>query len=307
MSCRLSVLLSLVAIGVLAASAMCFGAIDGTSGVVFSRESSIWHLPDGVKKARKLTQGQYPAISPDGKRVAFCRSVGGKNDTTDIFIQDIGSGKSSRIIRCSGTVSELTWSPKEGVLAFACWNGGKDQLRVVKTDGSGARTLISGGQGGSRGIFAPEWSTDGKSLLFHDIFTLFRADLSGSVVSKTPLSQITGRKSSVTSTDRFVPCSADGNLLAFTQSVPGSKLADEVFGEPNTALFTYNTSTKVRKRLTPVDLLATDPSWARDGKRIYFCGYRDRSYNEEYPFRIYRISRDGSALTELIKGESPTR
>lgn len=283
-------------------------AIDGAAGVLFSRGESVYYLANGSKKPLKLAQGTSPAVSPDGKRVAFCRPANAKNDTTDIFVLDISTGEKSRILRSPGNALGLCWSPRSNELAFACWSDGQDQLCVVNADGSDMHILIGGKQSGNKGVFSPQWSFDGQSILFHDIFTLFQVDLSGKLFSKKAISEITGKKSSVSSTDCFVQCPTDANLLAFTQSVPGTKFAEQAFeGEPNTALFTYNTTTKVRKRLTPVDLLATDPVWSRDGKSIYFCGYRDRSYKEQYPFRIYKISATGSGLTELVKGESPTR
>jgi Tol biopolymer transport system component len=303
--------MSLVVIGLLASTVVNCAAnktINGASGVFYSRGDSIWHLANGSKKPLKLAQGTCPAVSPDSKRVAFCKPANAKNDSTDIFILDIGTGKKSRIMRSPGNALGLCWSPRSDILAFACWTDGQDQLRVVNTDGSSLRILVGGKQSGNRGVFSPQWSVDGQSIYSHDIFTLFQVDLSGKQVSKKALSEITGKKSSITSADCFVPCPTDSNLLAFTQSVPGTKFAQQAFnGEPNTALFTYNTATKVRKRLTPIDLLATDPVWSKDGKSIYFCGYRDRSYKEQYPFRIYKISATGTGLTELVKGESPSR
>jgi len=62
---------------------------------------------------------------------------------------------------------------------------------------------------------------------------------------------------------------------------------------------------KTRNRLTPVDLLAIDPVWSRDGKFIYFSGYRDREGRVAYPFKIYRIGRDGSGLVQIVSGENP--
>ncbi|HXI24206.1 MAG TPA: hypothetical protein VNG71_10130 [Pyrinomonadaceae bacterium] len=49
--------------------------------------------------------------------------------------------------------------------------------------------------------------------------------------------------------------------------------------------------TKARTRLTASDVLALDPVWSRDGRYIYFSGYRDREGRAAYPFKIYRISR----------------
>jgi Tol biopolymer transport system component len=48
-----------------------------------------------------------------------------------------------------------------------------------------------------------------------------------------------------------------------------------------------------------------DPVWSRDGRFIYFAGYHDREGRAAYPFKIYRIARDGSGLIQTSVGETP--
>ena len=48
-----------------------------------------------------------------------------------------------------------------------------------------------------------------------------------------------------------------------------------------------------------------DPVWSRDGRFIYFTGYRDREGRASYPFKIYRIARDGTGLIQITSGEMP--
>ncbi len=71
--------------------------------------------------------------------------------------------------------------------------------------------------------------------------------------------------------------------------------------------FLYDTRTQKRTRLTPPDMLATSPCWSRDGQHLYFSGYRGAHYQERDPWRIYRINRDVTGLTELGKGENPSQ
>jgi hypothetical protein len=80
---------------------------------------------------------------------------------------------------------------------------------------------------------------------------------------------------------------------------------EQAISATNTAIFIYDQRAKTRKRLTPVDLLAMDPVWSRDGNFIYFSGYRDREGRAAYPFKIYRIARDGTGLTQIAAGETP--
>ena len=52
-------------------------------------------------------------------------------------------------------------------------------------------------------------------------------------------------------------------------------------------------------------MLAIEPIWSRDGKYIYFTGYREANYKENFPMRIYRVNYDGTGLIYITKGEEP--
>jgi Tol biopolymer transport system component len=123
-------------------------------------------------------------------------------------------------------------------------------------------------------------------------------------LKKTPLDKITGSREMITSSDWFIPSPKDENILVFTQLVPGTKLFENTFGEPNTALFIYNLKEDKKTRLTPENMFAVDPIWSINGENIYFTGYYDKNGRENYPFRIFKIKIDGSGLTEITKGEN---
>ena len=44
----------------------------GPGGMAFLREEGIYYLPPGAEQPVRLGPGKFPALSPDGKRVAFC-------------------------------------------------------------------------------------------------------------------------------------------------------------------------------------------------------------------------------------------
>ncbi|MEI6914644.1 MAG: hypothetical protein WCL39_05875 [Armatimonadota bacterium] len=275
-------------------------------GIAFSRNGWIFHIPAVGQSAVKMTLGDSPAMSPDGRKIAYCVN-GSSAARAAIAVLNISTKKSALILKPGAIVTDVIWSPVDNQLAFiTSTDAGKSQLQTMRSDGSARRKIISDGTSSVGFMFSPTWAADGQSITFHDNEILYRVSLSGSILSTTSTATIAGKKSSISSTDRFVFSPRSAQRLAFTQFVPGSAFSNKVTGEPNTALFIYDLGSKTRTRLTPVDLVAFSPVWSRDGRYLFFCGYRDKQYKEAYPFRIYRIGADGKGLQELGKGEDPS-
>src|ERR1041385_911928 len=221
------------------------------------------------------------------------------------MLLDLATGKSTTLFRSTAWFAHPRWSPAGDKISFTlALSSGKRELDVIAPDGNQRKKLIVGGEQGTDDIFNPSWAPDGQSLYFQDMNNLVQVSTSGEILAKTPLATIVEEKEAVTSADWFVPSPNDASVIAYTRSVPGTRLFERTFGEPNTALFLYDMGMKIRKRLTPVDLLAMDPVWSRDGGFIYFAGYHDREGRAAYPFKIYRIARDGSGLIQIAVGET---
>ena len=283
--------------------------INPTSdALVFGDRTWVYYLAANSGSPRKLAHGNFPALSPDKTRVAYCTPVDAtrSGESVSVMLFDLASGKTSSVFQANGYLNHLRWSTDgRRILFSAAYLNGKRELDFVSVDGAGKQRVIGTGEQGVADVFAPVWAPDGRSIYFQDMNDLIQAGVDGQIVTRLPLGPITEEKESVTSADSFVPSPVDANLLVYTRSVPGSKLFEKSFGEPNTALFLYNLQTKTRKRLTSVDLLALDPVWSRDGAYIYFSGYHDREGRAASPFRIYRINADGTGLLEIGPGENP--
>jgi Tol biopolymer transport system component len=283
--------------------------INPTSdALVFGDRTWVYYLAANSSSPRKLAKGNFPALSPDKTRVAYCTPVDAtkSGESVSIMLFDLASAKTSSVFQANGYLNHLRWSADGTRILFsAAYLNGKRELDFVSVDGTGKQRVIGTGEQGVADVFAPVWAPDGRSIYFQDMNNLIQAGVDGQIITRLPLGPITEEKESVTSADSFVPSPIDANLLIYTRSVPGSKLFEKSVGEPNTALFLYNLQTKTRKRLTSVDLLALDPVWSRDGAYIYFSGYHDREGRAASPFRIYRINADGTGLLEIGPGENP--
>jgi Tol biopolymer transport system component len=229
---------------------------------------------------------------------------------------DISTGKENLLLKDgpAEVIGHPAWSPVGDRMAFTARAGLKEQLDLIQADGSGRQSLFAKGNEEQVGfILGLVWAPDGKSLWFHDNHHLHQISDTGALLGKIPLQTIKGKPGKVgvivSGGDRFLPNPTDPQLLAFTKQVEAPKAHDRAFPDelPGiSALFLYDSRSKTRTRLTPKDMWASHPCWSRDGQYLYFSGYRQPHYQEEDPFRIYRISRDGKDPKEITRGRAPS-
>ena len=281
--------------------------------LLFSRSGGVIYLiPKKGLPPLEIARGLQPDMGPDGYSMVYLTEgeATGGSEASMIWIKNTRTGSVRSVLKAVGRVMDPSWSPDGSHIAFLMFDENYSwSLHVVRPDGSGFRRIAGHAPGGNGPFLSGPavWWPDGKSLLTHDIQFLYRYDLEGREIERTPLERFTGKKDSSTSTDRFIPHPVRADLMAFTMSVPGTPLFEKAFNEPNQALFVIDLKTDVKKRLTPEDMLATDIHWSKSGDLIFFSGYRDADINEEYPFKIYTVDIGTGEIEEICPGEQPSQ
>lgn len=114
------------------------------------------------KDRKTLTTGgvnNWPAYSPDGKRIAFCSS---RDGTLALFVMNADGSDVKRVGKLEGMQMRPCWSPNGTRLAFTWNRDGVYGIHAINLDGSGLVRLTDSAE---RSDYAT-WHPDGKSVVF---------------------------------------------------------------------------------------------------------------------------------------------
>jgi Tol biopolymer transport system component len=222
----------------------------------------------------------YPALSPDGSRVAFSWN-GETGADHKIYVKQIGTETPLRLTRDPGEDFSPTWSPDGRHIAFSRRTDTELACFVVPALG-GPERRVHTSRTGTRFL---DWSPDGKSLALTDS----SAGGPGGIVL---LSLDTLQAVPLIALSEFVrglAFSPDGRRLAFIHGLVSDIYVVPVAGgEP--------------RRLTFDNRHVEGLAWTRDGREIVFSSER-----AGLP-RLWRVAASGGAPEPVTwGGEGATR
>jgi Tol biopolymer transport system component len=236
-----------------------------------------------------------PALSPDGRRVAFL-SERGQMDI-ELWLADAETGEVIRRLVRGTTLdahfssinfigSAGSFSPDGRQLVFTALRTGRDVIAIVDAERGGVVRQIP--VPGVSTLTNPDWSPDGRSIVFSGnrggITNLYLLDLQTEEVR-----QLTEGRFS----DLMPVFSPDGGRVAFvTARGEGTDLEALRFGPYRLAVYDLGTG---EITLLPLTGGARDfnPAWTRDGQGLFFLSDRTGIAN------VHRLDVATGTITQV--------
>jgi Tol biopolymer transport system component len=260
----------------------------GNGRIAFADSGQIYLINADGSGLTQLTQTEpsvynsQPAISPDGRRIAFSSSKPGGSEI--LVVNSDGSDLQSLTSNSNSSDGEPAWSPDGRQIAFVRgFDPTSDgianstscgfEIYVVSADGTGTPVRITDGSGGTD----PSWSPDGTRIAYvsdrDGDFDIYSITLGSSKVDQ--LTQTPENEAEPT-------WSPDGTQIAYAR---GYFHASSSCGFAHTGLSDpgyqpgsdiYRMSADGRKQVR-VTFTANnfDPSWSPDGTSLAFVSFRD--------------------------------
>ncbi|MDQ3172133.1 MAG: protein kinase, partial [Acidobacteriota bacterium] len=210
------------------------------------------------------------SFSPDGSRIAFVSEAKG---VPQVWIKNLTEGDPIQITSDEEPASRPRWSPAGDEIVYVRRPPGKASIYSVSPEGGGPRKIIEGGRN-------PNWSGDGKQLVFERDYDVWTANRDGSdqrrINSVPPTDFLLS--------DRMPAFSPDGSAIAFFQNEKG----------PIGDYWVVPISGGEARRLTFDTIHGGSPAWAPDGRFIIFPSQRAGSMT------LWRVPVSGGQPEPLL-------
>ncbi|TXL14207.1 hypothetical protein BMR06_16490 [Methylococcaceae bacterium HT5] len=189
----------------------------------------------------------HPAISPDGERLTcVCFTFLNRSENSDLYMVDIKTGKSSRLISFTGLQKHPAWSPDGKQIVFSSGYreiGGKiiEQLWLIGLSNKVPVKIIDNGHSNIH----PAWSPNGQQIAYS-------SDVNGSL-DIWLYDLLTKRSSPVTNSSvlKSEPSwRPDGNALVYVSTQEGAM-----------AIWEIDLNTKLEQKLLSFPEDIHEPVW----------------------------------------------
>jgi len=264
--------------------------------IAYDRRGKIFVADVDGTHSKKIAEGGWPEISPDGARVAFNTEGDAKNrpgPERHIAIADVASGKVTVVPNipsdnCFGPV----WSRDGNQIAFYIMSEGDWRIGVVKSNGSDFRFLKKAGPN-NNSFWSMCWALQDHSFFCQDLTNLYQFAVDGSLIKRWDIGKLTGGGSMSSGTRLDV--SPNGRRIIFDVDLAEESTRKNWDGAPP-GIFVLDLETDSATRVSAKGLYAFNPQFITDDEFLFSL----QKENENEP-SIYRMSTDGKNLKLLIK------
>jgi TolB protein len=263
--------------------------------IAFERNQAVWIANLDGTGEKKIADGIFPAISPDGTRVAF-NTVEKTSDTSyvrHIAVVDLATGKLNVFKDVPSDNSYYpSWTADGKQILFTTRPHEVWDLVAINSDGTNFHVLKPGVQNEVT-RYSPIWARDGQSVFCEDMANVYQLGLDGALRAQWKIGKIVPKGDM--SGDGRIDVSPDSKRLLLSIDM-GEESGRKDWDGPLPALWSFDLESQKATRLTPKKVFGLDGAWI-DNDNILFlsktAGEKDDS--------IYRMSVDGKNLKRIIK------
>ena len=241
-----------------------------------------------------------PAISPDGRTIAYVAGLPGR---TRVYIRQISGGRMVPLtddgLAESGAQRWPQWSPDASRLVF---QAGRQQFNARSSIGAPALYQAQALGGLPRRIFSslpggvsmsPSWSPDATQIVFAGSTGLFTSPAEG---SEAPRQLVEG---SDIHSPRWSP---DGSRLAYVKGGSVFTFGEESLGNVSTsAIMMLSRETGRVTQITKGEWLETNPVWMPDSRTLLFISSRGGG-RDAYQVRLRADGQPEHAPARVTSG-----
>ncbi len=198
-----------------------------------------------------------PSISPDEKMVAFTRQT--SSNTSDLWLWDVVRGIETRLTSDASFNVGPSWAPQGNRVVFRSYRGARvGDLYQASVSGSGHDELLLATP---RGKVDPEWSRDGRFIVYAEIDPKTKWDLWVLPVGDdAPAGQKPIPFLQTDFNELQGEISPDGHWMAYSSDESGSQ---EVYVRPFPVA-------EGKWRISTAG--GIQPRWRRDSRELFFVG-----------------------------------
>lgn len=278
----------------------------------------------------------WPAVSPDGRTVAFARYS--QDTSANIYLIPMAGGDPRRVTADKGSIFGLAWTPEGRQIILSSDRGGVSRLWRIPLASAQQEAAVALEPAGEDARF-PSISRPGANAparlayqRFQENVDIRRAEIAGAGTGQETLKASTpfiastrsddhpqfspdGRKIAFVSKRSGTPeiwvCDSDGSNPVRLSSMDGPLVLSPRWSPDARRLAFFATTGLSGKylgytigadggaptRLSPNDRdLEALPSWSRDGRWIYFASGQSGS------LQIWKVSAEGSQADQITRG-----
>lgn len=262
--------------------------------IAFERNHAVWIANLDGTGEKKIASGIFPAISPDGTRIALTTvEKSGTTSVRHIAVAEIATGKTTIFKDVpSDNVYYPQWSPDGKRIVFTLRQNEVWNLAMIAPDGTDFRILKKGAQNEAT-LYSPSWAPDEASIFCQDMTNIYQISLDGRVLAQWTIEKAIPNGGM--SGDGRITVSPDGKFLLLSIDM-GEEHNRKDWDGPPPALWTFEIATQKAIRITSQTLFGWDGCWIDNGSILLLS-----QATGEKSASLYRMSIDGKNLKRLIK------